>query len=190
MSSLVIGQDFTPPKGKMKNDDLAIPVDPGFHINIKGKILNIIGIIYAFSSFSLSCIAVPLMAFVGFVCNLTGEKDRRRPLDWIIHAWANIAMTLVGFRPTIIGTENLPSYNETVIYVPNHTSLMDILTLSGFVPRPFKYLSKEEIKNMPVIGTAMKLAGHVFLVIFNHLINSPFHSAIILICDYHYFGKY
>ena len=99
-------------------------------------------------------------------------------------------MTLVGFRPTIIGTENLPSYNETVIYVPNHTSLMDILTLSGFVPRPFKYLSKEEIKNMPVIGTAMKLAGHVFLVIFNHLIHSPFHSAIILICDYYYFRKY
>ena len=27
-------------------------------------------------------------------------------------------------------------------YVPNHTSFMDILVMSGFVPRPFKYLSK------------------------------------------------
>lgn len=31
---------------------------------------------------------------------------------------------------------------ETVMYVPNHTSFVDILVLSGFVPRPFKYLSK------------------------------------------------
>ena len=34
---------------------------------------------------------------------------------------------------------------ETVVYVPNHTSFLDILTLSGFVPRPFKYISKIEI---------------------------------------------
>ena len=35
-----------------------------------------------------------------------------------------------------------PKPGETVIYVPNHTSFIDILMLSGFVPRPFKYLSK------------------------------------------------
>ena len=48
-------------------------------------------------------------------------------------------------------------------YVPNHTSFMDILVLSGFVPRPFKYLSKSEIMDIPVIGWAMNLAKHVFL---------------------------
>ena len=31
---------------------------------------------------------------------------------------------------------------QTVVYVPNHTSFIDILVMSGFVPRPFKYLSK------------------------------------------------
>ena len=164
MSSLTVTPDFSPPTGKLSNDQLAIPVDPGLHVNIKGKILNIIGLIYAFSSFSLSCIAVPLMFVCGIFCDLLGEGKRRKPLDWIIHCWANIAMTLVGYRPTIIGAENLPPHGETVIYVPNHTSLMDILTLSGFVPRPFKYLSKEDIRNMPVIGIAMRLAQHVFLV--------------------------
>ena len=93
------------------------------------------------------------------VCDLIGERVRRRPLDWIIHIWAKAAMSLVLYKPTLIGEENLPKYNETVIYVPNHTSLMDILTLSGFIPRPFKYLSKAEIMRIPVIGTAMKLAG-------------------------------
>eukprot|EP00597_Dinobryon_sp_UTEXLB2267_P013392 CAMPEP_0170107004 /NCGR_PEP_ID=MMETSP0020_2-20130122/5724_1 /TAXON_ID=98059 /ORGANISM="Dinobryon sp., Strain UTEXLB2267" /LENGTH=237 /DNA_ID=CAMNT_0010331465 /DNA_START=280 /DNA_END=991 /DNA_ORIENTATION=- len=47
--------------------------------------------------------------------------------------------------------------------VPNHTSYFDILLLSGFVPRPFKYLSKSEILDIPVVGTGMRLAKHVFL---------------------------
>lgn len=45
----------------------------------------------------------------------------------------------------VVGLENLPPMDETVVYVPNHTSFLDILTLSGFVPRPFKYISKIEI---------------------------------------------
>ena len=55
------------------------------------------------------------------------------------------------------------SVHQTVVYVPNHTSFIDILVMSGFVPRPFKYLSKSEIMDIPVIGWAMKLAKHVFL---------------------------
>lgn len=45
----------------------------------------------------------------------------------------------------MVGLENLPPIDETVVYVPNHTSFLDILTLSGFIPRPFKYISKIEI---------------------------------------------
>ena len=184
MSSYAITPDLSPPTGKMSNDQLAMPVDPGPHINIKGKILNVIGLIYAFCSFSLSCISVPLMSVCAVICDLVGEGDRRRPVDWIVHYWAYIAMTMVGYRPTIIGAENLPSHNETVIYVPNHTSLMDILTLSGFMPRAFKYLSKEDIKHMPVIGIAMRIAKHVFLVSFL-LINRFCFMIIILRYRHH-----
>lgn len=81
----------------------------------------------------------------------------------------------------VYGLENLPAHGESVVYVPNHTSYFDILMLSGYIPRPFKYLSKSEILDIPVVGygkaketfallcfhdfiiTAMKLAKHVFL---------------------------
>ena len=65
--------------------------------------------------------------------------------------------------PRLYGKENLPPLGETVMYVPNHTSFMDILVMSGVVPRPFKYLSKSEVKAIPVIGHAMQMAQHVFL---------------------------
>lgn len=66
-------------------------------------------------------------------------------------------------NPKLIGKENLPPIGEPVIYVPNHTSFLDILVFSGFVPRPFKYFSKAEIGNIPIIGFGMKLAKHIFL---------------------------
>ena len=80
-----------------------------------------------------------------------------------MHLWANAALQLTFCSPRVYGLENLPKHGETVMYVPNHTSFVDILVLSGFVPRPLKYLSKSEIADIPVIGWAMNLAKHVFL---------------------------
>ena len=82
-------------------------------------------------------------------------------MDWLVHYWAKMSLNMGLCFPRLIGRENLPPLNETVVFVPNHTSFIDILVMSGFVPRPFKYLSKSEIADIPVIGKAMKLAQHV-----------------------------
>jgi 1-acyl-sn-glycerol-3-phosphate acyltransferase len=65
--------------------------------------------------------------------------------------------------PTVYGEENLPPMDEVVMYTPNHTSFLDIMVCSGFIPRPFKYLSKSDIAAIPIVGWAMKLAKHIFL---------------------------
>jgi|TARA_B100000513_G_scaffold126105_1_gene56001 1-acyl-sn-glycerol-3-phosphate acyltransferase len=59
------------------------------------------------------------------------------------------------------GLENLPPPDETVMYVPNHTSFLDIFALSGYLPRRFKYISKIEILRIPLIGWAMRFARHI-----------------------------
>jgi len=40
---------------------------------------------------------------------------------------------------TVEGMENLPPPDEAVMYVPNHCSFLDIFSLSGYLPRRFKY---------------------------------------------------
>ncbi len=139
------------------------PLTLGPHLNIKGKILTLWGIVYGLVAFFIAFLIMPYMLVQAVLCDIMGNGNRRKTLDWVIHYWAKFAMRLCFTRPILLGAENLPPLNETVIYVPNHTSFMDILVLSGFIPRPFKYLSKAEIKNIPVIGTAMGLAKHVFL---------------------------
>lgn len=139
------------------------PVKLGPHLKIKGKVLTIWGVLYAISAFSIAVLVLPFMMILAAISDIRGNGARRKVLDWIIHFWAKIAMLITNTRPKLYGAENLPSNDEVVMYIPNHTSFMDILVLSGFVPRAFKYLSKEEIKSIPVIGTAMGLAKHVFL---------------------------
>ena len=135
----------------------------GPHISIKGKILTAWGVLYAMSAFSVAVLVLPLMMMLAVICDIRGNSSRRKVLDWVIHYWAKIAMMITNTRPRLYGAENLPANDEVVMYVPNHTSFMDILVLSGFVPRAFKYLSKDEIRSIPVIGSAMELAKHVFL---------------------------
>lgn len=149
------------------HERLMKPVMPGwFSLYINRKALNFWGIFYTLSCLVNAIMVLPFMIITSWAINLFGSasyKNKRTVLDWIVHVWAKAVLLTTGCNPTLYGEENLPPHGEPVIYVPNHTSFMDILTFSGFVPRPFKYLSKEEIVKIPVIGYAMKLAQHVFL---------------------------
>ena len=71
-------------------------------------------------------------------------------------------MSVCGYRPEVIGLDNLNGIGNCLI-VPNHTSFLDILTLTGFLPQPMKYVSKAEILRIPFIGWPMSLAGHIAL---------------------------
>jgi len=52
-----------------------------------------------------------------------------------VHYWARISLKLPNLllfnSPTLYGAHNLPPPEETVVYVPNHTTFFDILLLSG-----------------------------------------------------------
>lgn len=66
-------------------------------------------------------------------------------VDRLVSLWSKVSLTLAGNHVELYGRENLPPFDEPVIYVPNHTCFLDVLVLSAFVPRQFKYLSKAEI---------------------------------------------
>lgn len=146
------------------NKQSSLFVNPGlFYMKIKGRILNTWGFYCAFITFLTTFIFYPFVLSSAFLSDLLGNKNQRRLLDWVVHYWAKACIFFCGGAPTLIGAENLPAKDEVVVYVPNHTSFLDILYFSGFVPRPFKYLSKAEIARIPLIGTAMQLAMHIFL---------------------------
>jgi len=82
-------------------------------------------------------------------------------VDYIVNIWAKMSMLLCTYRPKVTGLEHLPHTDEAFMFIPNHTSFLDIFSMSGFVPRRMKYISKIEILRIPLIGWAMQFAGHI-----------------------------
>lgn len=55
--------------------------------------------------------------------------------------------------------ENKQSY----VFVANHQSAFDIFVIYGYIGHNFKWLMKNEIKKIPLVGAASASAGHVFV---------------------------
>jgi 1-acyl-sn-glycerol-3-phosphate acyltransferase len=50
-----------------------------------------------------------------------------------------------------------------VVYVSNHQSWFDILALAGTIPGTLRFVAKKEMASIPVLGPAMKAAGHIYI---------------------------
>jgi 1-acyl-sn-glycerol-3-phosphate acyltransferase len=86
---------------------------------------------------------------------------RRNLLHKIASAWAR---SIVKCNPwwtfEIVGLENLPPEDQPVVYVANHQSQADILTVF-LLNRQFRWLAKDSLFKIPFLGWAMAAAGYV-----------------------------
>ena len=60
--------------GDSGTTSLAQPIDPGPSIKIKGKTLNLWGILYALTTFSVASVVFPFMVVLTGFCDLFGNK--------------------------------------------------------------------------------------------------------------------
>lgn len=77
--------------------------------------------------------------------------------------WWSIVMVRVLLLPVHIkGMENM-NPQQSYIIIPNHQGAFDIFLLYGFLGRHFKWMLKEELRKMPLIGQACESAGFIFV---------------------------
>jgi 1-acyl-sn-glycerol-3-phosphate acyltransferase len=135
---------------------------PDFELKVGDKKVTAVGLWMGFSVF-LTAIAVQIPILGAWLYSEATDDPpqtgTRRGIDYIIGFWAFASMSMSGYRPRVVGVENLPE--GACVYAPNHASFLDILTLTGFVPRPLKYVSKASILDIPFIGWPMQLAEHI-----------------------------
>ncbi|MFE8702123.1 lysophospholipid acyltransferase family protein [Cytobacillus sp. FJAT-54145] len=88
-----------------------------------------------------------------------GERDR------IIHKmpkrWSRLIMKITGADIQIKGQELLPE--GPVVFISNHEGNFDIPTLLGYVDKPFGFISKIEVKKVPIISSWMEVLNCVFM---------------------------
>lgn len=87
--------------------------------------------------------------------------------------WAKIILLVCGVKVRIKGLENIDKHLPR-IYMSNHQSYFDIFALLAGLPVDFKFLLKEELMKIPLLGIAMRKAGYISVdrVDFRKAINS------------------
>ena len=97
-----------------------------------------------------------------YIVRLFSEPLSSRIMQTYVTLAMNLGTFMAGEKITAIGLENIPK-DQPVLYVSNHRSLFDILTIYRFFAGPCGCVSKKEWGKIPVLRGFMVFLHCVFL---------------------------
>lgn len=74
--------------------------------------------------------------------------------------WARWLCKVMGIRLQVTGLENLQP-GQNYIFAGNHRSYSDTPALLSALPGNFRFMAKESLFQIPLMGTHLKTAGHI-----------------------------
>ena len=87
-------------------------------------------------------------------------RDQKRMHFLAAVPWARIILRVCGIKVYVKGLENIEP-EVPCIYMTNHQSAFDIFALLAYLPVDFKFIMKEELMRIPLLGMAMKRVGYI-----------------------------
>jgi 1-acyl-sn-glycerol-3-phosphate acyltransferase len=80
--------------------------------------------------------------------------------DWADIDWARDVLKAAGTPVNAEGLDNIPP-DQPVIFASNHSSMFDIWALLATLPGSIRFVAKQELFKIPLLGGAMRAAGHI-----------------------------
>jgi len=94
---------------------------------------------------------------------MLGVKSRPGGVyDWGTRDWARWVLWGAGTRVLVDGLDRIPR-DTPVVYASNHSSMFDIWALSLVLPGSTRFVAKQELGKIPIVGPAMKRVGHIMI---------------------------
>jgi 1-acyl-sn-glycerol-3-phosphate acyltransferase len=112
-------------------------------------------IIWAF----IGIINTLIWALVGIFISLVSPTGRAVHFYCAV-PWSKIILWASGVRVEIDGLDKIDK-EKSYIYIPNHLSFFDIFALLAYLPVDFKFILKQELMRIPILGWAMRRAGYI-----------------------------
>ncbi|MBE9532276.1 MAG: 1-acyl-sn-glycerol-3-phosphate acyltransferase [Proteobacteria bacterium] len=114
-----------------------------------------------FRTITLWLFGLPITGFLFIFVLLSIPFDRQgRAIHSIGSLWCRIILFISGIKVNITGLSNLPK-SGPVIIASNHQGIFDIPVLQGLLPLQFRWVSKQSLFKIPVIGWTMSFAGYI-----------------------------
>ncbi len=101
---------------------------------------------------------VTLMLFLCVLVSLIFDRSGNS-VHSIGRIWSRYLLRLSGVRVRIDGLEKIPE--GPAVFASNHQGAFDILVLQGCLPVQFRWVAKESLFKIPVVGWSMYLAGYI-----------------------------
>lgn len=108
-------------------------------------------------------IVVPLITLLtsfGVIIGTLILKVSTRKIKALPRWWSRTIARCSGVEVSVEGMENLEP-DRPYIFAANHQSQFDIFALDGFFMVDFRWMAKKELFKIPIMGTAMRLAGSI-----------------------------
>ena len=106
--------------------------------------------------FSAAC-----FASFWFSTLISSQLDRSG--NWshaVARFWSRMLLYTAGIRVIAEGLDRLPA-DGAYVYVSNHLSLADTPLMAGWLPTSFRFLAKESLMHVPIIGGHLRRGGHI-----------------------------
>jgi len=101
--------------------------------------------------------------FFGLLCLLLAPVlGPRRTSRLTAVPWARLGLLLSGIRVELEGMDRIRP-GQSYVVVANHLSHIDIWVLYGYLDLDFRWVMKQELRRVPVIGISCAALGHVFI---------------------------
>lgn len=76
--------------------------------------------------------------------------------------WGTGLLRANGIALTTRGLDRIDP-EQPYVFASNHTSLVDIWALMAALPHSLRFVAKQEMGKLPVLGRAMRSSGHIFI---------------------------
>lgn len=86
--------------------------------------------------------------------------DEHAP-DPVLFRWADLVLKVTGVKTACRGLEHLPTGN--FVLCANHQSNFDVVVMFRHIHRHMRFVAKQQLRRVPILGSAMQLAGNVFV---------------------------
>ena len=76
--------------------------------------------------------------------------------------WSRFICTVLLLPVKIEGREHLKK-GQSYVFVANHQGFFDVFLIYGYLNRNFKWMMKQSLRKMPLVGPACAAARHIFV---------------------------
>ena len=122
--------------------------------------MKILYILYQyFIGFPLVVVATIFTALFTIICFPWKNGKAPRTVQVL---WSRSVLWFLLVPIKVTGREHV-NPKQSYVFVANHQSFLDVFAVYGWLPNNFKWLMKKEIRKVPFVGTACKVAGHIFV---------------------------